>query len=109
MTMSSNLLDRRTFLTRAALLGGTAAGLGLLVGCGKGGGALVCTDTASLKPDEIATRTSLNYADASPDPTKLCSSCTLYLPAAEGACGGCSVVKGPINPNGYCISWVKKT
>ena len=49
MNMSSNLLDRRTFLTRAAVLGGTAAGLSLLVGCGKGG-ALVCTDTASLKP-----------------------------------------------------------
>ncbi len=106
--MSSNLLDRRTFLTRAALLGGVAAGASLLAACGKGGGSLVCTDTASLKPEDLATRTSLNYADASPDPTKLCSSCTLYLPAAEGACGGCSVVKGPINPNGYCISWVKK-
>jgi len=107
MNMSSNLLDRRTFLTRAALLGGVAAGASLLAACGKGG-ALVCTDTASLKPEELATRTSLNYVDASADPTKLCSSCTLYLPAAEGACGGCSVVKGPINPAGNCISWAKK-
>lgn len=106
--MSSNLLDRRTFLARAALLGGFAAGASLLAACGKGGGSLVCTDTAGLKPEELATRTSLNYADVSPDPTKPCSACTLYVPAAEGACGGCSVVKGPINPNGYCISWVKK-
>ena len=106
--MSSNLLDRRTFLTRAALLGGVAAGASLLAACGKGGGSLVCTDTASLKPEDLATRTSLNYVDASTDPTKLCSGCTLYLPAAEGACGGCSVVKGPINPNGGCISWAKK-
>ena len=37
MTMSSNLLDRRTFLTRAALLGGVAAGASLLAACGKGG------------------------------------------------------------------------
>lgn len=106
--MSSNLLDRRTFLTRAALLGGVAAGASLLAACGKGGGSLVCTDTASLKPEDLATRTSFNYVDAAADPTKVCSSCTLYLPAAEGACGGCSVVKGPINPNGGCISWAKK-
>jgi hypothetical protein len=108
MTMSSNLLDRRSFLTRAALLGGVAAGASLLAACGKGGGAPVCTDTASLKPDELATRTSLNYVDASTDPTKLCSGCTLFVAGAEGACGSCQVVKGPINPNGGCISWAKK-
>lgn len=106
--MSSTLLDRRTFLTRAALLGGAAAGAGLLAACGKGGGALQCTDTAGLKPEDLGTRNSLNYVDASPDPTKLCSGCQLYVAAAEGACGGCTVVKGPINPNGYCISWAKK-
>lgn len=106
--MSSTLLDRRTFLTRAALLGGVAAGAGFLAACGKGGGALVCTDTASLKPEDLATRNSLNYVDASPDPAKLCSNCTLYMPGAKDACGGCQVVKGPIHPNGYCISWAKK-
>ena len=106
--MSSNLLDRRTFLTRAALLGGVAAGASLLAACGKGGGAPVCTDTASLKPDELATRTNLNYADAATDASKLCSGCTLYVAAAEGACGSCPIVKGPINPNGGCTSWVKK-
>lgn len=106
--MSSNLLDRRTFLTRAALLGGVAAGASLLAACGKGGGSLVCTDTSGLKPDEAATRTNLNYVDAAMDATKPCSGCALYVAAAEGACGGCSIVKGPINPNGGCTSWVKK-
>ena len=106
--MSSNLLDRRTFLTRAALLGGVAAGASLLAACGKGGGGLQCTDTASLKPDELATRTSLNYVDASADPTKVCSGCALFVAGAEGACGSCPIVKGPINPNGGCTSWAKK-
>lgn len=106
--MSSNLLDRRTFLTRAALLGGVAAGASLLAACGKGGGAPVCTDTASLKPDELATRTNLNYVDASADPAKACSGCSLFVAGPEGACGSCPIVKGPINPNGGCTSWVKK-
>lgn len=106
--MSSTLLDRRTFLTRAALLGGVAAGAGLLAACGKGGGALSCEDTSSLKPDELGVRTSLGYADVSPDPTKVCSGCALFQPGAPDACGGCQIMKGPINPGGHCNSWAKK-
>ena len=63
--------------------------------------------TQVLTDAEKATRHSLQYVDQSPDPAKLCSNCNLFLPGS-GGCGGCTVMKGPIHPNGYCLSWVQK-
>lgn len=74
------------------------------------GGDLDCTDTSGLKDSEIKTRESLKYVDKSTKPDKTCANCNLYeAPDSEGSCGGCSVVPGPINPAGYCNSWVKKS
>lgn len=106
--MRDSKVDRREFLKNAAMLGAVATGASLLAACGKGGGALVCTDVAGLSAADAATRTSLQYVDASADPTKLCSGCMLYIAGQPNACGGCQVVKGPIHPNGYCASWAKK-
>lgn len=73
------------------------------------GGELDCTDTSGLSESEIKTREQLKYIDKSDKPDKTCANCNLYeLPEKEGTCGGCSVVPGPINPAGYCNSWVKK-
>lgn len=82
-----------------------AAGSPLLLACNK---ELSCTDTSGLSSDEMAMRNTVNYLDKSPDPAKLCSACQLYLPAAADVCGGCTVVKGPINPAGTCSSWVQR-
>ena len=72
--------------------------------------ALVCTDTSSLAPADVAIRTSLAYVDTSTEPGKTCTTCQQFIaPAAAGACGTCKVVKGPINPGGYCKSFVPKT
>lgn len=106
--MHDSKVDRREFLKNAAMLGAVATGASLLAACGKGGGALVCTDVAGLSAADAATRTSLNYVDASADPAKVCSGCVLYQPGQPNACGGCQVVKGPINPGGSCTSWAKK-
>jgi hypothetical protein len=107
--MSNQHLDRRQFLARAAILGASAASVGLLAACSKGGGgALTCLDTTGLSPADISTRTSLSYVDKSTDPAKHCSLCQLYTAAAPGACGGCTVVKGPIHPEGSCTAFVKK-
>jgi hypothetical protein len=106
--MQESKVDRRAFLRSAVTLGAAAGAASLLAACGKGGGALVCTDVAGLAPAEAATRTSLQYVEASADPTKLCSGCVLYVAGQPNACGGCQVVKGPINPGGYCASWAKK-
>ena len=55
---------------------------------------------------EANMRGSLGYVDASVEDGKTCSNCALYTAATAGeSCGGCTLLKGPINPDGYCISW----
>jgi hypothetical protein len=93
---------RESLLGLATVLIAPAA----LLACGKK--PLACTDTSALSPEELSMRGTLAYADASHDPTKLCSGCQLYKPAGENQCGACQLIKGPINPNGTCKSWVKK-
>lgn len=68
-----------------------------------------CGDVSGLTQAEKDQRTSLQYADKSAKADQLCSGCALYVPAAAGAaCGGCNLLKGPISPEGWCSSWVKK-
>ncbi|MFT5993521.1 MAG: hypothetical protein ACJA1R_003081 [Flavobacteriales bacterium] len=109
--MTKQPLTRRSFLERAAVLSAAGAGAGLiLAGCnsGGGGGALSCTDTAGLAEADAATRTAMAYVDASANAAQNCLNCQLYVPAAEGECGGCTVVKGNINPAGWCTVWAAK-
>lgn len=102
-------VSRRGFL---AVFGAGAAGLAVLAsGCRKGGGGnnLVCTDVSKLSEAEKAARTSLKYVDKSTVAGKNCSNCQLFKPAAQATvCGGCTVLKGPINPLGHCASWAQK-
>lgn len=107
--MAQRPLSRRDFIERAAVLGIASAGLGAFVGaCTSGGGTLTCTDTTGLADADLQVRQALQYVDASPEAAKNCLNCQLYTPAAEGECGGCTVVKGPIHPQGYCTSWAEK-
>lgn len=111
-------LDRRAFLRRAAQIGAVTVAAPALISfttaCSKkdssdgGDDGFSCEDTAGLSDSEIATRESLEYVDESPFGTeKDCANCALYLEAEEGAdCGGCSLIAGPIHPQGYCTSWV---
>lgn len=115
--MDTKAHNRREFLKRFSAA--SAVGIGastVLAACGGGESASEapaaapaasgCMDTTGLTEQEIAMRNSLAYVDDTPDPTKNCLNCSLYLAAAEGAaCGGCNLLKGPIAPNGYCISW----
>lgn len=96
-------IDRReAFVGMATVLIAPSA----LLGCGKK--ALSCTDTAGLSADEVNARTVLGYVDASGNPAKPCSTCQLYKPSAPDQCGGCQIMKGPVNPAGSCKSWAKK-
>lgn len=70
---------------------------------------LDCSDTKGLSPDEQAGRKGVTYVDKSMDPAKLCSNCVQFEAKEAGQCGGCKVVKGPINPNGSCTVWAQKT
>lgn len=105
--MSNKDLSRRGFI---GALGAGTAGFALFVsGCKGGkGGELVCTDVSSLTAAEKQARTALKYLDKSPHADKNCTNCQLFKPGAAGACAACTVIKGPINPKGYCNSWAKK-
>jgi len=90
------------------------AGLGAFVVLGASAchkpAALVCTDTSTLTPADAQVRTALAYVDLSTEVGKICSGCQQFNPPAQaGVCGTCKVVKGPINPNGNCKSFVAKT
>jgi hypothetical protein len=102
-------MDRRTALSRLVMTAGALGLGGLAVACEKKPAELSCTDTSGLTPDDLKTRRELLvYVDKSPDPTKKCSACALYKPAAPNTCGACSLVKGPINPDGSCKSFAPK-
>lgn len=65
-----------------------------------------CNDLTNLSDADKATRKTFDYVGNSPDPDKVCINCSHFRPAVDGsACGTCELVKGPINPNGYCTQW----
>ncbi len=100
-------MTRREALRLTVLFGAAASAPAMLaVGCGKK--ELSCTDTAGLAPADANLRGQLGYVDKSTEAEKNCANCQFYKPAAPDACGGCNLMKGPINPKGYCKSWAKK-
>ena len=111
-------IDRKKFLKHAAALSFTGIGaITFLSGCGKKkeepGEAKEdsgpCNDLSGLTASEKETRVLYRYVANSPHEDKKCHLCNYFIPPAGGApCGTCQVVKGPINPDGYCTSWVKK-
>jgi hypothetical protein len=99
-------LSRREALQKSAAFGVLAV---VGAGCGKSEPKLSCADTTSLSAPDAQVRTQLVYVDNSPDPTKTCTGCQQFLPGAPNACGACKILKGPINPNGNCKSFLAKT
>jgi len=70
---------------------------------------LECTDTTGLSAADVELRArTLGYVDRSPNPAQTCSGCQQFKPGAEGACGRCVVVRGPVNPRGHCAKWSAK-
>lgn len=52
-------------------------------------------------------RSALKYVDKSPIPNRTCDNCKVYIkPLPNSSYGGCQVIPGPIDPKGYCISWI---
>jgi len=99
-------LDRREALRHLAVLSAAAVVPGFLLGCSKKPS---CEDVTGLAPADVAIRTqTAAYVEVATDPTKKCSACVQYTPAAPNACGGCKVVKGPINPEGGCKLFAPK-
>ena len=106
--MDDSKMTRRTYLQTIAV-GFAAAGLGGLSACKSGAAELVCTDTAGLSEMDATLRKSLAYADKSVLADKNCENCVQFIPAgAANSCGTCKLVKGPVNPKGYCSGWAAK-
>ncbi len=106
--MSKETLGRREVLKRALTVVGSVALLPAIGACGGGEEGLSCTDTAGLSPADVATRTSNAYVDHSQFSDKNCLNCQFYQAGASNQCGTCTVVRGPINPEGYCNLWAAK-
>jgi hypothetical protein len=107
--MDDDKLSRREILQRSAALGLLGVAGAALAACKSEPKALACTDTMSLSSADAQVRVSLQYVDNSVEPGKMCSLCQQFIPAAPDQCGTCKVVKGPINPKGYCKSFVAKS
>jgi hypothetical protein len=100
-------INRRAALKPIAALSVAVAIPGLLLACSKKPD---CNDTNSLSADDLHTRNDVaKYVDQTLDATKRCSACAQYIAAQPKQCGGCKIVKGPINPDGVCTLFVAKT
>lgn len=54
-------------------------------------------------------RSTLQYVEKSVVEGKNCSNCLQYIaPTAGKKCGGCKLFTGPVQPQGYCLSWAAK-
>lgn len=55
-----------------------------------------------------ATKQAMQYQDH-PKGDQQCDKCMQWIPGPNpGAKGSCKVVEGPIDPNGWCVAFVKK-
>lgn len=105
-------MKRRAFIKSLAVI--SAGGLGaaaILSSCGKREkeqipeGALNCGE--NLSPEAEQTRDQYDYLEYSQRDDEFCSNCTHWRAPEEGQnCGSCEVVKGPINPSGWCSQWL---
>ena len=92
-------------LTRRAVL---EHGAGLSA-CGGGGGELDCSSPMGLTPEQRTQRQALAYVDRAPNPSQRCEVCNFYTAAPQpNTCGGCTLNLGPVNPQGYCSSFVPR-
>lgn len=57
--------------------------------------------------DGEAMRASLKYVELSPHGAERdCRNCEFWIPEEAGAaCGGCTLIPGPISPTAYCDVW----
>jgi hypothetical protein len=101
-------LSRRNLLRDGIQLALVLSAPTIVTGCSKE--KLQCTDTSGLNTAALQLRNSLEYQDISPHgETKRCSNCQFFRPPShEDQCGSCTLVQGPINPEGYCNSWAPK-
>jgi hypothetical protein len=69
----------------------------------------ICANPDAMDSGEKGLRASLNYTEAAPDQSRICSGCSFFH-FSKGECGTCTIFNGgPANPKGHCDSWSAKT
>lgn len=68
--------------------------------------AVDCSKEGKIDKKSKQMRKVLQYVDKTKQPGKVCSGCIQWVAAEKGkSCGGCKLFTGPVNPNGYCLSY----
>ena len=107
--------SRRSFLKKFVFASAGAAGVYFLSACGgkedaeesssKQSSDDPCSE--SLTEAQKTSRNQFEYVAETPYPEKRCDNCTLWIePEEDEFCGGCQIIDGAINPNGYCNQWI---
>lgn len=112
-------ISRKNFLKKVSMLGLAGAGAGVfLKGCGNGEEAPVvkeepvdpCGDISGLSESDLMLRDALQYVPETPNPEQRCDNCEYWVGDQHGPqCGGCTLFAGPVNPAGWCASWVPQS
>jgi hypothetical protein len=63
---------------------------------------------AAIDAQSAQMRSALQYKEVSDQEGKICANCAQFKPGAYGECGGCLLFAGPVQNNGYCLSWAAK-
>ena len=72
-----------------------------------GAKALDCSKEGKIDTASKRMRIALKYVEVSKKKDQICEGCLQWVPAAKGkSCGGCKLFTGPVNPKGYCLSFV---
>ena len=61
-----------------------------------------------VDPQSESLRSSLHYASVSPAANQNCGACGFFT-AAQGGCGNCVIMSGPVDATGHCDSWSAKS
>jgi hypothetical protein len=101
----SKLISRRTLVSRMVQIsfGGALVSAVAVAAPDK-----LCADPEAMDSGQRSLRASLNYVEASSEPSKTCSGCSFFQSPNDG-CGTCMIFSGPANAKGHCDSWSTKT
>lgn len=122
--MEKNSINRKDFFKKMGILSvGALSASTLISACGGGDAPKSdapmapaakadtnpCSDLSGLTDQEKGTRDALGYIAKTENPEQVCTNCNFWQkPEGDSPCGGCTLMKGPINPDGWCKSWFAK-
>jgi hypothetical protein len=71
-------------------------------------GEVNCKEAAPIDEASKSLRRALQYKEKSAEAGKNCAGCAQFEAAKFGACGGCKLFTGAVNPAGHCLSYAPK-